>query len=209
LVERQDRLLSDEAEYVLTEWLKITPNWGTEQYLKFVRRARAENVDSAVRAFHRAEDVRACVQAWVGTPGLDAKRQFVHQHADLLLTDEAEELLPYLAQEQPDQRELLETQEIILRGCRSDGIDATYRLVAPEYSQHLFSLFVAWAALPDRERSMRYLEDHGAELLSEWARSNLKRAVQSTPDLAPVVELLDACAQIGIEQAYQALGQDS
>jgi hypothetical protein len=200
---------------VLSEWLKITPNWGTEQFLRLVQHARHDGIDQAVSAFHRAETIRGRLLEWMNTSDWDAKKLFMRQHANDLLTDDAEETFRYLARENPDRDEMVEVHRILLRACRRDGIDAAFDLQAhrntPEYGRYLSNLLLGWLLSPTWEASKNYLTEQSADLLTEWAVHVTRKVVRQVPDTPMIAErlkLLEGCLEVGINEAYQAIKEN-
>ncbi|RIK55746.1 MAG: hypothetical protein DCC57_04865 [Chloroflexi bacterium] len=155
--------------------------------------------------------------AWIQTPDWDASQQYLHEHADELLTDAGEATLHLLLLANEGNNEI-ETHRRLLRRCRELGIDDGYaeleqarqNAAALAVAQALGDKFVAWIQTPDWDASQQYLRKHADELLTDAGEAALKLLLEANPGHEQIelhITLLRRCRAVGIEAAYAEFHQ--
>ncbi|MEA2842459.1 MAG: hypothetical protein QOJ69_130, partial [Actinomycetota bacterium] len=106
---------------------------------------------------------------WVTTENWDESRAFLADHADHLLTDEADAALIRLIDDSPDEQ-VLQLHLELLRAARTGGIDAAYAALLESVNRHaLAELIVAWVGTQSWEDARAYFDQHQDALLTDEA----------------------------------------
>jgi hypothetical protein len=141
LVAHDATLLTDMAEATLEHLIDLTP--GQPQvvlHLAILQAARSHGIDAAYTVLGESVVRQALTErlaGWVAsTPRWEESRRFLEEHSTELLTDEAEDILQTLADQNPDTLELI-AHLGLLALCQSDGVEAAYALL--EESERLRS----------------------------------------------------------------------
>ena len=129
LADHISTLLTDEAEAAIEHLIDANPGrTALDLHLDILRGTRATGVD-AVRgeffAWLAAQGQLARLQQWINTPGGSASADYLNEHADELLTGQAESLLASLV---PDQPHLLGYLGL-LSLARAIGVEDTHHVL--------------------------------------------------------------------------------
>jgi len=174
-------------------------------------------------AASESPNVYSLLFEWMRIPVVDVNdsEDFLRLHEQILLTEETENILRYMAGRQPDNGDLSRHHKL-LQKARASGIEATYRDYGRHVLAHIVSAFdewrqspesgpaieaiVEWVALPDKEASRRYLEENRDRLLTLNVGMALGLLAQKSPQperFKQFRELFDACRKRGIDKAYE------
>jgi hypothetical protein len=171
LIHHQDRLLSDEADYVLSEILSEAPNWGTELYLKLIRQARRDGIDAAIEAFHQAENAHYAehltnlFMGWLALPTWEGSKAYLKEHSGDLLTEQAAYAAVQTARQMPD-NQMIFLHMRLLEAARKMGIDEAYE----ELEEILHEERVRGEASPATGEAQESLEEPVQPRRSWWRR---------------------------------------
>lgn len=148
------------------------------------------------------------------TPDWDASQDFLREHQEKLLTQEAVQALQLLVLGNNSNQTLQHHLEI-LRQAVAKGIEAAYQNLKnatisgdPENLQALADLLIQWVKTPDWDASEQYLIEHQEKLLTEDAVKALQMLIMSNdgnPTLRQHLQILQRAINEGIEAAYAPL----
>jgi hypothetical protein len=127
-----EALLGEAGEAALQQLIDDNPDQEVLPLHQWILRgAVTGGVDTAYDTLDQSLRVRALAEglvAWVSTQSWDEARAFFEQHANDLMTDEAESVLAALALDNPEQPDLVAHQGLLAL-CRIDGPDKAYGLL--------------------------------------------------------------------------------
>jgi tetratricopeptide (TPR) repeat protein len=159
---------------------------------------------------------------WMKIPAIDVadSKEFLIEHQDVLMTEEAENLLLQMTGRDPENKDNFRHHKLV-RECRLKGIEAAYG----EYGSHVAARVVfdfdewrqtseaektigeiiEWAMIPEPEASRRFLREHSEDLLSVNAVLLLGIFAEKHEDrgrFKVFSELHKRCRKLGIEAGY-------
>ena len=137
-----------------------------------------------------------------------SRRAFLADHADHLLTDEADAALRRLIDENPGEQ-VLELHLELLRAARGGGIDAAYQALLASVSRHgLAETIVAWVGTESWEDARAYFDQHQDALLTDEAEAVAAVLAADNPDQPDLLVhrgLLTMCRVDGPDKAFDLL----
>ena len=204
-----EALLGEAGDAALQQLIDDNPDQEVLPLHQWILRgAVTSGVDTAYDTLDQSLRVRALAEglvAWVSTQSWDEARAFFEQHADDLLTDEAESVLAALALDNPEQPDLVAHQGLLAL-CRIDGPDKAYNLLMdPERLRGLVMSPAgqsdpAWALPRARLLAGLFPEDPEAALI-------LALAAMREGDRDEMERSIGRCAAISSPAQRQALAQ--
>jgi hypothetical protein len=163
------------------------------QHLAILQAARAGGIDAAYAALNRSLRWQALTDrllTWVTAGTSNESQRFVQEHTAELLTDEAENILHELVDQNPDAPQLLAYLGLLAL-CRHDGIEPAYDLLGD--SDRLGASFDVLAPGIDPNRTLALARlrvglqpdeadahfDHALAALASGEVSEAERAIRS------------------------------
>lgn len=144
---------------------------------------------------------------WVTTATWPESRAYLEQHAEVLLTDQAEAALQRLVESNPGQQVLVLHVEI-LRAARGD-VDAAYQVLAESVRRHAMAEgLVAWVSTQSWEEARDFFDRHAGDLLTDEAESVLAELALDNPDQPDLLVhqgLLSLCRIDAPDKAFALL----
>ncbi|MDQ1376759.1 MAG: hypothetical protein QOE15_932 [Acidimicrobiaceae bacterium] len=150
------------------------------------------------------------VIAWVTSENWGESRKFLSEHADELLTENAEIAIEELIEGNPDQ-EVLGLHQELLEAARVGGIDTAYDAI--DESIRRFALaerLVAWVATQSWDEARALFDQHAEEFGTDEAESVLDELVDDNPgqpDLLAHQGLLSLIRLDGADFAFSILDE--
>ena len=200
-----DLLLTDAADDLLADWLEQSK--GNAQYTLLLEECRA----LLRRQTTQKQELMPAVLALINAENDAQSKRVIEEHADLLLTDEAEQLLnDWLIQPQGDYARTVQERLTLLARCRKEGISSAFaEQVRPrpprEKVQPAILALVEAKSANQREQLIQQqqdilLSDAADDFLAAWIENEEEDDV--IRNLRECRTLLAKCRDEGIEAAF-------
>ncbi|HEX2039324.1 MAG TPA: tetratricopeptide repeat protein [Acidimicrobiales bacterium] len=159
---------------------------------------------------HTDQALVASVLDWINTPDWVASREFLREHADVLLGEKVEATVEQLVDLLPQHEDTLREHLALLHLARSSSIDSAYdHRETNQQLERAADVLSAWLRSPTPELSRAFVSEWQDELLDGPAQAVIERLYAQDPrdhDLRVHCGLLALFASDGIDTAYDLHG---